>query len=293
MVFCLGRVFEMSDDNNQQNGFELHGINHMSASSINKGREAFDAWIVHYLFNERFSFGWAALLGTCVEHGINLVKFKGVEDGKAHEEAQNKMIHESKLFDDRGEKLNKYMPLLEKMFKRGLEELEPFGPPTPVIHDADVPEYFKDQHKIEVPVRFGKAKNQVVPVIGFLDYYYADRDIPLIIDLKTTSKAPSKWSLNHGTQAALYKVAMEKMTGKEHEVRFLYCLTRQKDDFLWLTMDNPDYYIGKMKSTIAQMETYLSLSADKEKLLQACVHNPDSFYWSGSEEISRKYYGQI
>lgn len=280
-----------SASNIGENGFNTHGIFHLSASSINKGREAFDAWIVSYLFKERFSFGWAALLGTSVEHGINLVKYKGADPEKAHEEAQNKMIHESTFFDDRGEKLNKYLPLLEKMFKRGLEELEPFGIPTPVVQDADVPEHFKDQHKVEVPVRFGKEKHQVIPVIGYLDYYFADRDIPLIVDLKTTSKAPSKWSTSHGIQAALYKVAMEKMTGKEHEVRFLYCLTRQKDDFIWLTMDDPDYYIGKMKSTMAQMESFLSLSPNKEKLLQACVHNPDSFYWSGDEEISNKYYG--
>ena len=81
------------------------------------------------------------------------------------------------------------------------------------------------------------------------------------------------------------------MTGKPATVKFLYVLTRQKDPFVWLTMEDPDYYLNIFKRTIISLEALLSVSSDAADLLKIIPHNPDSFYWSGAEHIAAELYG--
>ena len=110
------------------------------------------------------------------------------------------------------------------------------------------------------------------------------------MDLKTTSKAPSKWSLSHGIQAAIPK-AVAQQTGQRPSVKFLYCLTRQKDPFVWLEMTEGDEYLKKFKFTVTQMEKLLRLSDDSNEIIASIPHNPDSFYWNNAEEIAATFYG--
>ena len=80
------------------------------------------------------------------------------------------------------------------------------------------------------------------------------------------------------------------MTGKPATVKFLYVLTRQKDPFVWLEMDDPDYYINLFKRTVTSMEALLSVSDNPKDILKIIPHNPDSFYWSGAQDIAAELY---
>ena len=56
-------------------------------------------------------------------------------------------------------------------------------------------------------------------------------------------------------------------------------------------MEDPVYYLASFKKTITQMEKLLRLSDDKQELIDAIPHNPDSFYWNDAQEIRQKFYG--
>ena len=273
-------------NNNQQksikNGFEIHGLKRISVSNVNKFREAPDAWACQYLGKQRFPSGWAAVQGQAVEAGVELSLFNGLGIDDAQQHAISFLKKESLFFDNKPEEMEKRTPIVKRMVENALEQLMPLGVP-------EIPEEGKRQHIIQVPVRFTEGDNGTVDLIGYLDFWYPEHN--LIVDLKTTSKAPSKWSLSHGIQAAVYQKAVAAKHGKEPQVKFLYCLTRQKDPFIWMEMTEGAEYLKKFKFTVTQMERLLRLSNDSSEIIASIPHNPDSFYWNNAEEIAQTFYG--
>lgn len=265
-----------------KNGFQLHGLSRVSVSNVNKFREAPDAWACHYLGGAKFSVGWAAIQGFAVEAGVEYGVFNGVETKECVERTIDQLKTRGTLLKNYPEEIEKRLPIVTRMVENALEQLMPLGrPEQPAAGDR--------QHSVGIDIRFADGDNGKIPLIGYLDFWYPQHN--LVVDLKTTSKAPSKWSLSHGIQAAVYQRAVQSMTGEKPSVKFLYCLTRQKDPWLWLEMEDPDYYLASFKRTVKQMEALLRLSSDSRDIIQALPHNPDSFYWSGDEEISAQFYG--
>ena len=273
-------------NNNQQkstkNGFEIHGLKRISVSNVNKFREAPDAWAVQYLGKQRFPSGWAAVQGQAVEAGVELSLFNGLGIDDAQQHAISFLKKESLFFDNKLEEIEKRTPIIKRMVENALEQLMPLGMP-------ELPEEGTRQHSIRVPVRFAEGDNGTVDLLGYLDFWYPEHN--LIVDLKTTSKAPSKWSLSHGIQAAVYQKAIAAKHGKEPQVKFLYCLTRQKDPFIWMEMTEGAEYLKKFKFTVTQMEKLLRLSHDSSEIIASIPHNPDTFYWNNAQEIAATFYG--
>lgn len=272
-------------NNNQQkstkNGFEIHGLKRISVSNVNKFREAPDAWACQYLGKQRFPSGWAAVQGQAVEAGVELSLFNGLGIDDAQQHAISFLKKESLFFDNKLEEIEKRTPIIKRMVENALEQLMPLGMP-------ELPEEGKRQHSIKVPVRFAEGDNGTVDLIGYLDFWYPEHN--LIVDLKTTSKAPSKWSLSHGIQAAVYQKAVSAKHGKKPQVKFLYCLTRQKDPFIWMEMTEGAEYLKKFKFTVQQMERLLRLSNDSNEIIASIPHNPDTFYWNNAQEIAATFY---
>ena len=273
-------------NNNQQkstkNGVAIHGLKRISVSNVNKFREAPDAWACQYLGKQRFPSGWAAVQGQAVEAGVELSLFNGLGIDDAQQHAISFLKKESLFFDNKLEEIEKRTPIIKRMVENALEQLMPLGMP-------ELPEEGKRQHSIKVPVRFAEGDNGTVDLIGYLDFWYPEHN--LIVDLKTTSKAPSKWSLSHGIQAAVYQKAVSAKHGKEPQVKFLYCLTRQKDPFIWMEMTEGAEYLKKFKFTVQQMERLLRLSNDSNEIIASIPHNPDTFYWNNAQEIAATFYG--
>tara|TARA_B100000965_G_C19524558_1_gene728156 strand:- start:301 stop:1128 length:828 start_codon:yes stop_codon:yes gene_type:complete len=273
--------------NLNRNGFQAHNLKHVSVSQINKFREAPDSWLCQYLGGAKFPFGWAAIQGVAVESGVEWALFNNKPIKDAQRVAVEQMRSQAKFQKNIAENLEKREPIVERMVKVALEQLEPLGIPQK-------PPKGSRQHQINIPVRFADGENGTINCMGYLDFYYPEENI--IVDLKTTSKAPSRWSLSHGIQASVYQKAVHVLRGSEHEinrpqVKFLYVLTRKTDPWIWLEMEDPDYYLGSFKKTITQMEKLLRLSDDKQVLIDAIPHNPDSFYWNDAQEIRQKFYG--
>ena len=275
----------MTDKQTKQstkNGFEKHGLSRVSVSQINKFRESPSAWACQYLGGAKFSVGWAAIQGFAVEAGVEWGVFNGVDTPECVEKAIEQLKERSQFLSNRAEELEKRKPIVKQMVENALEQLMPLGPP-------EQPSPGERQHSIGIPVRFKPGDNGTIDLIGYLDFWYPQHN--LIVDLKTTAKAPSKWSLSHGIQAAVYQKAVQAMTGEKPAVKFLYCLTRKKDPFVWLEMEDADFYLSSFKNTVTQLEALLNLSTDSRDIIRALPYNPDSFYWSDEAEIAAQFYG--
>lgn len=274
----------MTDKQTKQptkNGFQMHGLSRVSVSQMNKFREAPDAWACQYLGGAKFSVGWAAIQGFAVEAGIEWGVFNGVDTPECVEKAIEQLKERGTMLPNKAEEIEKRIPIVTQMVEQGLEQLMPLGKP-------DSPAPGERQHSIGIPVRFAPGDNGTIDLIGYLDFWYPQHN--LVVDLKTTAKAPSKWSLSHGIQAAVYQKAVHAMTGEKPAVKFLYCLTRKKDPYIWLEMEDAEYYLASFKRTVTQLEKLLRLSNDSRDIIAALPHNPDSFYWSDAQEIAAQFY---
>lgn len=268
-----------------KNGFEMHNLKHVSVSQINKFREAPDAWLAQYLLKHRFPYGFAAVQGLAVEDAIAQGLFNGIVDDDCVEIAIKRFKQDTAMMTGAVDEYTKREPIITQMVLNGLDQLRELGVP-------EEPPIGEKQHNIGIPIRFAEGENGTINCIGYLDFYYPQHD-NLVVDLKTTSKAPSGWSLSHGIQAAVYKKAVEAMTKQPCTVKFLYVLTRKKDPFVWLEMTDPDYYIATFKRSVKQLERLLRMSSDARDLVAAVPHNPDSFYWNDAHDIANDVYRDL
>ena len=275
---------ELSINTINKNGFTTHGIERISVSNVNKFREAPDAWACQYLGGHRFPTGWAAIQGQAVEAGVEFGLFNGAGIDDCVKEAIHQLKENSLMLKNRPEQLEERIPIVERMTTTALEHLMPLGAP-------EMPAKGSRQHSIGVPVRFRPGDDGTVNLIGYLDFWYPQHN--LVVDLKTTAKAPSKWSLSHGIQAAVYQKAIEGMTGTKPDVKFGYALKRQKDPWIELDLSDEDAarFLKTFKQTVIQMEALLSLSDNSADIIKALPHNPDTFYWTDAEEIAQTFYG--
>ena len=282
--FHLSKVLIDMTDNDRQNGFVTHNIKRISVSNVNTFREAPDVWVARYLGKVRFPSGFAAVQGKAVERGVDLGLYEGEDIDGCVKKAVRYLKDDSLTLPKRAEELEKRVPIVERMTATALEHLMPLGRP-------DDPPKDQKQHNVGINVRFRPGDDGTVPLLGYLDYYYEEKN--LVVDLKTTSKAPTKWSLSHGIQAAVYQAAVKSMTGKKPTVKFGYALTRQRDPWVWLELSDDDAakYLKIFKKSVQQMEAFLSLSSDSNELIAATPHNPDSFYWNNAEEIATQFFG--
>ena len=279
MALLMEKMLKATTNKNR-NGFQKHSIDHLSSSSVNKAREAFDVWLVDKLGGAKFPTNFSMWQGKAVELGVDQNVYSGKEIDFCIRSALDYFSKHTNLLPNYAEEYAKREPIIKRMVQTGIQQLRTIGvPKQPTLGE---------QHKIEIPVRFAEGDLGTIPVIGFLDYWFPEENT--IVDLKTTAKAPSKWTLSHAIQASLYKKAMEKETGKPVKVLFLYVLSRQKDPFVWLELDDPTSYLKSFKRTVMQMEAFLSDYDDLESMLKRAPHNPDSFYWNGAEDVLQQYY---
>lgn len=265
------------------NGFKLHKLKNVSPSQVAKFRSAPSAWACEKLGNVRFPASYPLIQGSAVELGVEFGVFnKDVKIDDCVRVAINYFKKNTMLMKDVAEEREKRTPIITRMVQAGIEQLRPLGVPS------DPPEGSR-QHQVKIPVRFAKGNDGTIDCLGYLDFYYPD--LNLIVDLKTSKNAPRGWSLAHGIQASIYQRAIASTTGTVPEVKFLYVLSRQKDPWLWLDLEDSSYFLESFKQTVCQMEKFLRLSSNAQDLIAALPYDPDSFYWNDAQEIATKFYG--
>lgn len=250
------------------NNFEKHGIDHLSASSINMYAECAGAWAAKYLFGHKFNFGVAAQIGVLTE--------QVVQDVLLGDTLENSLQRAHKEFNKKNA-LNTNQKELERisnikdMAELALEELKPYGKPEFVKKITGI-----KQQRIEINMNCG---NWSMPVIGYLDFVYPEHG--LIVDLKSTLRMPSEMSMAHKRQAAIYSAAK----GNQH-VKFLYVTPKKAG---WHEVEDTKPILENTKAIAKRMNKFLALDADTIKDIVPA--NASSFFWRGEEGALEELYG--
>lgn len=252
------------------NGFELHGIEHTSPSQINTWANAPCYWMATKLLGHRFPMGPAVFRGSNVEDAVVNIIANGWDAEKAIESAIKRFDQNTAL--DTSPMVDKERNAIAPMVELAVEALEEYG--VPEFPDRD------QQHKVELTC---VGDGWRLPVIGYLDLFYPDQG--LVIDLKTTHRAPSKMSLEHERQAAIYSQALGNQA-----VKFMYVTPKKV-----VTHECPDVpsRLQEIKQILNRQERFLKLEAEPQKLKELIPVNAESFRWSHPEaaKTRKELYG--
>lgn len=234
--------------------FETHGISHLSASQINTWINAPSLWVLEKLLGKRGQMGCSAHRGTAAEAGISAGLFN---PAMTQEEcvAVAMPVYDRLTALSGDPKRDTERAVIPGMITQGLKLRE---------HGAPIKPNSGDQHKIEV-----RLEGVSVPIIGYLDWLYADE----VLDLKTTMRVPSSMSDTHLRQASLYKMAhMDK------RVRFFYASDKKSEKHT-LTREQYDNAIRQLTCAAMRLERFLGVSKDKMELAAIVPHSSESFYF--------------
>lgn len=237
------------------NSFETHGLTHLSASQLNTWMAAPSLWVMEKLLGKRGGVGCAAHRGTAAEAGISAGLF---DPSLSHADcvAVALLIYDRLSALSGDPKRESERAAIPGMIQQGLALRE---------HGLPIRPNEGDQHRIEVHL-----EGVSVPVIGFLDWLYADE----VLDLKTTHRVPSAMSEPHLRQASLYKLAhMDK------RVRFFYASDKKSEKHT-LTREQYDASIRQLTMSAQRLERFLGVSKDPLELASIVPHDSSSFYFS-------------
>lgn len=243
------------------NSFARHGIEHLSASSLNLWAAQPALWIMERLLGRRSSPGVIAARGKAVEHGVHL----GISNPRVSIEecvaaAEREFVRETALSTDprRGEEYKK----LAGWVRGAITELRQYGTPDGY------------QERVEIAL-----DGVAVPLIGYIDWRFSEHG--LIVDLKTTERFPSAISNAHGRQGAIYASAHGNFG-----MRFAYAKpTPGKTDPRQVTVyemsgDDVRRHLSALRAIAISLCRFLSISHDAHELAALIVPDFDSFWWS-------------
>ena len=232
------------------NPFKAHGINYLSPSSINTYINDMSLWVARYLFKIKSSSGASAVRGIATEFVLadkyekgffdfNLldVKFMSLCADSLIDLGDIKTAKEKKLLNDFGN-------VIDKNFN--YDNLEDY------------------QEKVEV-----QFDDMPVPVIGYIDFRFKDK----IVDLKTSTRMPTKPTEAQKRQMALYSMAYPKSS-----VDLFFATPKDSKVF---TLKDLSVYKKQLQKVALGIQKFLSISDDKHELASLVYPNYDSWLWSG------------
>lgn len=238
-----------------KNAFERHGLDHLSASSINLFVAQPAMWAMQKLMGRKSSVGPAAHRGSAIEAGVEMGLFDPSASVEACQDlAISRFNQLTALSADPA--VEKERANIAPAVAVALAELRQYGIPEAAEGNR--------QHRIEV-----QLPGVTVPFIGWLDFWFPAHGI--IVDLKTQARLSSKISDPHARQGAIYHAAHGNA-----EIRFAY-VTPQKMGVYRL--DDPRTHLDQVVSIAQSIERFLSLSDDGAALTRSLSPDLDSFYW--------------
>lgn len=243
------------------NGFEMHGITHLSASSLNVAAQELPLFVMERLLGWRSPGNAAMSRGKAAEEGIHA----GLLDPKLPLETcigKALSAFDAEMRFNGDDAREKERGLIPGYVENGLAELRQYGVPSGY------------QEKISI-----QLEDVPVPVIGFIDWKYDQHG--LIVDLKTTERLPSSLSTAHARQGAIYSKAFGN-----YGMRFAYVKPRaSKGDgrsciVLELDREQAAAEIAALTNIAQRLNRFLSLSKDPRELAGLLIPNYESFYWN-------------
>jgi len=231
-------------------GYAQHGIEHVSASSLNLWASEPALWVMERLMKLRSLVGPAAHVGTAVEAGVEFALRHPDQDRDAALAVAHARYDEVCSDAAAREKI-------AGMLGQALAQLAAYGKP-------DVPEDSR-QHRVEV-----QLDGVPVPCIGFTDFVFHGHGV--IVDLKTSSTLPSAIKVSHARQGAVYARAFSN-----YSMRFAYCTPKKSAVY---ELENPADHLAALANIARRLDRFLALSKDPQELAAIVCPDFDSFYWS-------------
>ena len=235
------------------NPFAAHGIEHLSPSSCNLFTASPAMFVLQKCLKHPNKVGAAAHRGTSTETGIA----HGLMNPSAPvaECIEAAMSQFSKLTALSGDsRLEKERDAVPEMVKIGLIELRPYGIPS----------------SAQGSIRY-EVEGLAVPLIGFYDFEWEEKGV--LTDLKTTHALPSKISINHARQVALYRAAR----GDNLSARVTYVTSKKTATY---ELENAREHVDALAKIALQIQNFLAISEDPMKLASIVVPDVDSFYFN-------------
>lgn len=230
-------------------GLKLHGIEHVSASSLNLWAAEPALWVMERLLKMRSPVGPTAHVGTAVE--------RGVEHALLHPDRRAEAVGVAQA---RYDELCSDATAREKiagMVEQALGQLAAYG--TPDVPDDD------RQHRVEIAL-----DGVPVPCVGYTDFVFHDHGI--VVDLKTSSTLTSAIKVSHARQGAVYARAFSN-----YGMRFCYATPKKSAVY---QLENAADHLAALANIARRLDRFLATSKDAHELAAIVCPDYDSFYWS-------------
>ena len=121
------------------------------------------------------------------------------------------------------------------------------------------------QEKVEV-----QLDDMPIPIMGYIDFRFKNT----IVDLKTTTRMPSK-----PTEAQMRQMALYSMAYPNNSVDLFFATPKEHKKF---TLKNLSVYQQQLKKVAFSIQKFLSISDDRHELASLVFPNYDSWTWSDS-----------
>jgi len=239
------------------NPFAVHGINYLSPSSINTYINDNALWVARYLFGVKSSSGASAVRGIATEAALADKYEKKTFDFKYLD------MHFMSLCAESGIDLGDVKTAKEKKL------LEGFG--KVIDENFDYENLEEYQEKVSV-----QLDELPIPIIGYIDFRFADK----IVDLKTTTRMPTRPTEAQKRQMALYSMAYPKSS-----VDLFFASPKEHKKF---TLKNLSVYKKQLVKVALGIQKFLSVSNDKHEIASLTYPNLDSWLWTGMKDEASK-----
>ncbi len=249
--------------------FAKHGIDHLSASSVNLFIAQPALWCASYLMKRRTPVGPAAHRGTAIEAGVEAGLFDpDLPVAECQKIGEAKFHSLTRLSSDA--RIEKERETIAPSIEIALAELRQYGIP-------EAPEDGR-QHKLSVQI-----EGVCVPVIGYLDFIWPQHGI--IGDLKSTARIPGEISPAHARQGSLYL-----RHGSNLQVRMIYVSAKKVAAYV---VEDAALHMASFVQAAQAIERLLSLSDDPEYLTRCFAPDLSSFYWgdNSARQIAHEIWG--
>ena len=233
------------------NGFERHGIRHLSPSALGLWKNDPALYVGKYLLRWKDDAGPNAWIGNAVESGLTAWLYKR-DIATANEAAEREWLNKTQgdVSDDVEAVKARIAPTLAVAIQ-AIGQAE-----TPTAAQAWV-ECWLDG----VPL----------PLIGYTDLEWPDA----IVDLKTTQAVPSVPRPDHLGQMAVYWLAR----GREKGCSLLYC-SDKKFAVHRLEPDDMEAALADMATTARTLERFLSRVRDGRDAIALLPADTSGFRWT-------------
>ena len=246
----------------KNNPFLVHNINYLLPSSINTYISDLPMWVARYLFKVKSDMSAGAVRGI-VQEAILAERYQtGNFNYNLLEVKYLTMCTESQ-FDLEDTKVKKEKSLLKDFGK---------------VIDTNFKYKNLEQYQEKVEVQL---EDLPVPILGYIDFRFKDT----IVDLKTTTRMPSKPTEAQKRQMAFYSMAYPK-----NSVDLFFATPK---DYKKFTLKNLSAYQEQLKKVAFGIQKFLSISNDKHELASLVHPNYDSWTWNDNlRKEAEKIWGE-